>query len=196
MTRRAGNRIQWPPVPIYTGGGDRGETGLFGGGRVPKDDVRVEAYGAVDELNACLGLARTAGLPADLDSLVARLQNDLFVLGADLATPPDSTARGDRVVRLKEGAARGLEPEIDRLDAALPALKTFLLPGGSPAGAALHLARTVCRRAERRVVTLARKSEVSEEALVYLNRLSDLLFVMARSANARLGIAEAPWNPR
>jgi cob(I)alamin adenosyltransferase len=196
MTRRAESRIQWPAVPKYTGGGDRGETGLFGGGRVRKDDVRVEAYGAVDELNACLGLVRTKGLPEDLDSLVVRLQNDLFVLGADLATPPDSTARGDRVVRLKDGAARGLEPEIDRLDAALPPLKTFLLPGGSPAGAALHLARTVCRRAERRVVTLARSGAVSEEVLVYLNRLSDLLFVMARSANARLGIAEAPWNPR
>lgn len=183
-------------MPIYTGGGDRGETGLFGGGRVSKDDIRVEAYGAVDELNACLGLARTTGLPADLEALAARLQDELFVLGADLATPPDSTARGDRVVRLKEGSGRALEPEIDRLDGALPPLKTFILPGGSPQGAALHLARTVCRRAERRVVTLNRASTVSPEAIVYLNRLSDLLFVMARSANARAGIEEAPWNPR
>jgi len=183
-------------VPIYTGGGDRGETGLFGGGRVSKDDLRVEAYGAVDELNACLGLARTAGLPKDLDALAARLQDELFVLGADLATPLDTTARGDRVVRLREGAARSLEPEIDRLDSRLPALKTFILPGGSPAGAALHVARTVCRRAERRVVTLARREKVSEGAIVYLNRLSDLLFVMARSANAHAGIVEAPWNPR
>ncbi len=183
-------------MPIYTGGGDRGETGLFGGGRVSKDDLRVEAYGAVDELNACLGLARTAGLPKDLETLAARLQDDLFVLGADLATPLDTTARGDRVVRLRDGAAKALEPEIDRLDARLPPLKTFILPGGSPAGAALHVARTVCRRAERRVVTLARHEKVSEGAIVYLNRLSDLLFVMARSANAHAGITEAPWNPR
>lgn len=184
------------PVPIYTGGGDRGDTGLFGGGRVRKDDVRVEAYGAVDEMNAFLGFARAAGLPGDLDTLVARLQDETFVLGADLATPGDSTARGDRVVRLKAGAAKALEPEIDRLEAGLPPLKTFILPGGSPAGAALHLARTVCRRAERRLVTLARKGEVSPETIVYLNRLSDLLFVMARSANARAGVPEAPWNPR
>jgi cob(I)alamin adenosyltransferase len=183
-------------VPIYTGGGDRGETGLFGGGRVRKDDIRVEAYGAVDELNAWLGVARTASLPPDLDALLARIQGELFVLGADLATPPDSSARGSRVVRLPDGAARGLEPEIDRLDAALPPLRTFILPGGSQGGAALHAARTVCRRAERRVVTLAATSAVSAEAIVYLNRLSDLLFVMARSANARAGIGEAPWNPR
>jgi len=196
MTSMAGGRIQWLPVPIYTGGGDGGETGLFGGGRVSKDDIRVEAYGAVDELNAFLGLARTSGLPKDLDALVARLQDELFVLGADLATPADSTARGDRVVRLKEGAAQALEPEIDRLDALLPPLRTFILPGGSPAGAALHLARTVCRRAERRLVTLARKEKISPGAIVYLNRLSDLLFVMARSANAHAGIPEAPWNPR
>lgn len=183
-------------VPIYTGGGDRGETGLFGGGRVSKDDLRVEAYGAVDELNASLGLARATGLPGEIGALVARIQEELFVLGADLATPPDATVRADRVVRLKAGAAKALEPVIDRLDAALPPLRTFILPGGSPAGAALHLARTVCRRAERRVVTLARASGVSPEAIVYLNRLSDLLFVMARSANAQAGVPEAQWNPR
>ncbi len=184
------------PVPIYTGGGDRGETGLFGGGRVSKDDLRVEAYGAVDELNAFLGLVRATGLPGELDALIARIQDSLFVLGADLATPPDATVRADRVVRLEAGAAKALEPEIDRLDAVLPPLRTFILPGGSPAGAALHLARTVCRRAERRVVTLSRRSGVSPEAIVYLNRLSDLLFVIARSANAQAGIPEAPWSPR
>jgi len=183
-------------VPIYTGGGDRGETGLFGGGRVSKDDLRVEAYGAVDELNAALGCARATDLPGELKALLARIQEDLFVLGADLATPPDATVRADRIVRLKPGTASALEPEIDRLDAALPPLKTFILPGGSPAGAALHLARTVCRRAERRVVTLARKAGVSGESIVYLNRLSDLLFVMARSANAHAGVPEAPWNPK
>lgn len=181
---------------IYTGGGDRGETGLFGGGRVKKDDLRVEAYGAVDELNASLGLARTSGLPGDLDALLARIQDELFALGADLATPPDANVRADRVVRLKADAAKALEPEIDRLEATLPPLRTFILPGGSPGGAALHLARTVCRRAERRVVTLSQKGGVSAETIVYLNRLSDLLFVMARSANVRAGVAEAPWNPR
>jgi cob(I)alamin adenosyltransferase len=184
------------PVPIYTGGGDRGETGLFGGGRVRKDDLRVEAYGAVDELNASLGMAATLPLPGELAALLRRIQDELFVLGADLATPPDATARADRVVRLKAGAAKALEPEIDRLEAQLPPLRTFILPGGSPAGAALHLARTVCRRAERRVVTLAQGGEVSPEAIVYLNRLSDLLFVMARSANAGARAAETPWSPR
>jgi cob(I)alamin adenosyltransferase len=185
-----------PRVRIYTGGGDQGETGLFGAGRVPKDDPRVEAYGAVDELNAALGVARAAGLPGDLDPLAERLQKELFVLGADLATPLDSSARADRVVRLPEGAAAALEKEIDRLDASLPPLTTFLLPGGSAPGGALHLARTVCRRAERRLVGLARKGLVSKGALPYLNRLSDLLFVMARAANARAGRPETPWSPR
>jgi len=183
-------------VPIYTGGGDGGETGLFGGGRVSKDDTRVEAYGAVDELNASLGLARAAGLPPDLDALAARVQDQLFVLGADLATPPDSSARGNRVVRLEEGAAATLEPEIDRLEAELPPLRSFVLPGGSAGGAALHAARTVCRRAERRTVTLARREKISNGVIPFLNRVSDLLFVMARAANARAGIPEAPWNPQ
>jgi cob(I)alamin adenosyltransferase len=195
-TDKSAGRVQWRPVPIYTGGGDRGETGLFGGGRVSKDDLRVEAYGAVDELNAVLGLARTMPLPGEIDALLGRIQDSLFVLGADLATPPDATARADRVVRLDERAGHALEPEIDRLEAGLAPLRTFILPGGSPAGAALHLARTVCRRAERRAVSLARKEGISPGVIVYLNRLSDLLFVMARSANAHAGIPEAPWNPR
>ena len=180
---------------IYTRTGDDGETGLFGGGRVGKDDPRVEAYGAVDEVNACLGIARAAGLPDDLERIAARLQEELFVLGADLATPPDTKARAAKVVRLPEGAAAALEPEIDRCEEGLPPLTTFILPGGSPAGAALHLARTVCRRAERRLVTLARAETVSPAAVPYLNRLSDLLFVMARAANARAGKAEQPWLP-
>jgi cob(I)alamin adenosyltransferase len=180
-------------VRIYTRTGDSGETGLFGGGRVPKDTPRVEAYGAVDELNACVGVARAAGLPEDLDRLSARLQTELFVLGADLATPAEGSARPDRVVRLPAGAATALEAEIDRCEAELPPLQTFVLPGGSPAGAALHLARTVCRRAERRLVPLARAGQVSGTALPYLNRLSDLLFVMARLANARAGRTEQAW---
>ncbi|MGH7162746.1 MAG: cob(I)yrinic acid a,c-diamide adenosyltransferase [Planctomycetota bacterium] len=181
---------------IYTRGGDGGETGLFGGGRVPKDDPRVEAYGAVDELNALLGVARAAALPGDLEALAARLQDELFVVGADLATPASSAAREGRVVRLPAGAAGALEGEIDRLEAELAPLTTFILPGGSAAGAALHLARTVCRRAERRVTALARSGGVSSPVLPYLNRLSDLLFVMARAANARAGKPEQPWKAR
>lgn len=183
-------------MPIYTGGGDGGETGLFGGGRVPKDDVRVEAYGAVDELNAVLGAARAAGLPDEIDALAERLQEELFVLGADLATPPDTAAREEWVVRIEEAAVEALEAEIDRLDGQLPPLRNFILPGGCPAGAILHLARTVCRRAERRLVTLARTSRISDSAIPYLNRLSDLLFVMARSANTGSDHPEATWAPR
>jgi len=182
-------------VRIYTRTGDGGETGLFGGGRVPKDHPRVEAYGAVDELNAALGVARAAGLPGHLEPLAARIQEELFVLGADLATPPKSAARAGRVVRLREDAAAALEPEIDRCEAELPPLQTFVLPGGGPAGAALHLARTVCRRAERRVVGLVRAGEAGPAPLVYLNRLADLLFVMARLASKRAGHAETPWRP-
>lgn len=178
---------------IYTRTGDGGETGLFGGGRVPKDHPRVEAYGEVDELNAAIGCARAAGLPSDLDAVAARIQEELFALGADLATPLSGTARSERVVRIPEGAAGALEHEIDRFEAELPPLRSFILPGGSPAGAALHLARTVCRRAERRVVVLVRTGEAAPAPLAYLNRLSDLLFVMARLANARANRAEPPW---
>jgi cob(I)alamin adenosyltransferase len=178
-------------VRIYTRGGDSGETGLFGGGRVKKTDLRVEAYGAVDELNAVLGVARAAGLGA-LDSLANRIQNELFVLGADLATPLDANARQDRVVRLDPAATKALEGEIDALEEQLEPLQTFILPGGSPGGAALHLARTVCRRAERRASALS-KEEISAATLPYLNRLGDLLFVMARLANAAAGTPEPPW---
>jgi cob(I)alamin adenosyltransferase len=180
-------------VRIYTGGGDSGETGLFGGGRVSKDDLRVEAYGTIDELNAGLGAARAAGLPEDLDDLVERLQGRLFELGADLATPADAAA--SRVVRLGADAPGELEGEIDRLDAKLEPLTAFILPGGHPGGAELHRARTVCRRAERRVVSLARNQEISEGIVPYLNRLSDLLFVMARYANHAAGCPESKWKP-
>lgn len=183
-------------VKIYTRGGDGGQTGLFGGGRVRKDHARVEAYGSVDELNAALGAARAAGLPEDLDRLAEGIQGDLFVLGADLATPPDTAARSETIARLPEGAAAGLEGRIDACEEELEPLATFILPGGCPAGAALHLARTVCRRAERRLVALSGVETVSAEALPYLNRLSDLLFVMARLANARAGRSEKPWTPR
>jgi cob(I)alamin adenosyltransferase len=179
---------------IYTKSGDHGETGLFGGERVPKDHPRVAAYGAVDELNAALGLARALE-PRDFeDDLLQTIQRHLFTLGAELATPdPARLAKalggppvGDTEVTL-------LERAIDRVDADLPPLKTFILPGGAPKGAALHVARTVCRRAERSVVGLARATTLSPAVGIYLNRLSDLLFVLARSANARAGAGDVPW---
>jgi len=183
------------PLRIYTRTGDAGDTGLFGGGRVPKDHPRVEAYGAVDELNAALGVARAHDLPDDLDAVLLRVQQELFVLGSDLATPASGAARPDRVQRIPDAAAGALERDIDRCESELSPLTTFILPGGSSGGAALHFARTVCRRAERRVVGLLRAGESTPTPLVYLNRLSDLLFVMARLANARARRPETPWRP-
>jgi len=182
-------------VKIYTRTGDDGETGLFGGGRVAKDATRVEAYGAVDELNAALGIARAAGLAEPVDAVAARLQEELFVLGADLATPAQGRAREDAVVRIAADRVERLERDIDAAEEGLSPLDAFILPGGSPAGAALHLARTVCRRAERRTVELARSEPVSEHVVPYLNRLSDLLFVLARAANAADGRPETKWLP-
>jgi len=182
-------------VKIYTRTGDDGETGLFGGGRVAKDALRVDAYGAVDELNAALGLARAAGLPEPIEAVVGRVQEELFVLGADLATPAHGSARDDRVVRIAPDQVERLERDIDAAEEGLPPLDSFILPGGSPAGAALHLARTICRRAERRTVHLARSEPVSDSVVPYLNRLSDLLFVLARAANAADGRPEHKWIP-
>ena len=179
---------------IYTRTGDAGATRLADGRKVSKADLRVEAYGAVDETNACLGLARlhTAGADA-LDGSLARIQNELFDLGADLATPAKRGEADGQVLRVSEAQVARLESEIDALNAALPELKSFVLPGGTAAAAALHLARTVCRRAERAAVRLAEAGEaVSPAALKYLNRLSDLLFVAARHANDR-GAAEVFW---
>lgn len=180
-------------MKIYTKTGDDGDTGLFGGPRVRKDAPRIEAYGTVDELNAVLGLARAEGLPADVDGLLARIQNELFDLGAELATP-EPERLGD--LRLGPADIAGLEAAIDRHEADLAPLKTFILPGGTRAAASLHLARTVCRRAERRVVSLAADEPVSRHLVVYLNRLSDLLFVLARTANRAAGGADIPWSKR
>ena len=178
---------------IYTRAGDAGATRLANGRKVSKADPRVEAYGAVDEANACLGLARlhTAGTP--LDEILGRLQNELFDLGADLATPAKRGEREGEVLRMSQAQVARLEGEIDALNGVLPKLESFVLPGGTPAAAALHLARTVCRRAEREAVRLAEAGEaVSPTALKYLNRLSDFLFVAARVANDR-GAAEVFW---
>ena len=177
---------------IYTRTGDSGGTRLASGEQVSKSHLRVEAYGAVDETNACVGLARVHA-DGDFDALLARIQNELLDLGADLATPaaPDE-AEGSRLRILDSQVAR-LEADIDRLNDALPALQSFVLPGGTPAAAALHLARTVCRRAEREAVRLAEAGEqVSGPAMRYLNRLSDLLFVAARWANDQ-GRADVFW---
>ncbi len=181
-------------MKIYTRTGDQGETGLYGGGRVPKDDPRVDAYGELDEANAALGAARAASLEPDLDALAAEFQHALFDLGAELATPPGANPKAAaRVPRVDAEAVATLEREIDRLTAELPAQTHFILPGGHPSGAALHLARTVLRRAERRVVQLHRAQPIRPEMLQYVNRLSDLLFVMARAVNHRRGAPEIRW---
>lgn len=188
---------------IYTRTGDAGDTGLFGGQRVPKDHVRVEAYGDVDELNSLLGLC-CAHLEAERQvELVARLrriQADLFTVGANLATPtPEDGGRESSFIpRLPDGVVEGLEGWIDEGDAEVEPLKNFILPGGTAGAASLHLARTVCRRAERRAVSLAHEAHVDPLYVRYLNRLSDLLFTWARVANARAGGGDVPWvpNPR
>lgn len=179
-------------MKIYTKTGDMGSTGLFGGPRVSKDDDRIEAYGTVDELNAALGMARAAGLPPDIEALLSQIQSELFSIGAELATP-DPDAHQVRLIGLAHVGR--LEREIDAHEATLEPLRQFILPAGSATAASLHLARAICRRAERRVVTLVRRHEasVSEEVLVYLNRLGDLLFVLSRVANARGAIDEVKW---
>lgn len=180
-------------MKIYTRTGDSGETGLFGGQRVPKDSLRVHAYGTADECNAAVGLARASGIDPELDAMLAQVQNQLFVVGADLATPGESAS----IPRVSEADVAFLEQAIDDLEATLDPLRQFILPGGTPAAAQLHVARTVCRRAERWAVSLAQEEPVGPQVLVYLNRLSDLLFVAARAANARAGTPDVPWvSPR
>jgi cob(I)alamin adenosyltransferase len=180
-------------MKIYTKTGDNGTTGLWGGLRVAKDGLRLHAYGTVDECNSVLGIARASGLDARLDEIVAHIQGQLFVVGADLATPGEAA----NIPRVSAEDVVALEGFIDDLEAELEPLKAFILPGGSMAAAQLHLARTVCRRAERWVVGLAREEIINQHVAVYLNRLSDLLFVLARHANLTAGIADTPWhNPQ
>jgi cob(I)alamin adenosyltransferase len=178
-------------VKIYTKTGDGGETGLFDGARVSKADPRVDAYGEVDELNAWLGLVRAQAPGEDLETMIETMQRDLFALGASLADPRKRIAERVSKAALTGEAITRLERWIDTLDATLPPLRRFVLAGGSAAGAMLHVARTVCRRAERRVVSLG--DRVDPAAIVYLNRVSDLLFVMARAANQRAGAPEIEW---
>lgn len=170
---------------IYTRTGDGGTTGLANGQTVSKTDLRVAAYGDVDEANSCIGLARVHTAGTDLDEILGRIQNELFDLGADLATPARPDEAEGSVLRILDSQVARLESEIDGLNADLPPLTSFVLPGGAPAAAALHLARAVSRRAERSVVALSESGQtVSSPAQRYLNRLSDLLFVAARAANA------------
>ena len=183
---------------IYTRGGDQGETSLGGGSRVAKHDARVEAYGTVDEANAVIGLvrveiARAGADERDLDAALSRIQNDLFDLGADLCTPEDGR-RAEGALRIAASQVERLETEIDKINERLAPLGSFILPGGSPSAAQLHLARTVARRAERCVTELAQSETVNMEAVKYLNRLSDLLFVMSRAANND-GADDVLWVP-
>ncbi|MCL4848003.1 MAG: cob(I)yrinic acid a,c-diamide adenosyltransferase [Acidobacteria bacterium] len=179
-------------MKIYTRTGDRGETGLFDGTRVSKADLRVDAYGEVDELNAALGMVRAAGVDEEIDGLIAGLQRDLHALGARLADPEHRIASRVEKAALGEQAVARLEATIDRLETDLPPLRRFILAGGSQAGAALHLARTICRRAERRIVGLGPEA-VDADVITYVNRLSDLLFVLARTVNHRAGLPETEW---
>jgi len=175
---------------IYTRTGDKGETGLFGGGRVPKDSVRVEAYGSVDELNSVLGVVRSFVMDKELDSILHEVQNDLFVVGGDLAT----IKKDQKITRITAERVLELEAIIDKYEGELPPLKSFILPSGGAAGASLHFARAVTRRAERQIVRLARSEEISDQLIPYINRLSDLLFVLARIANRRDGKSEVEWH--
>ncbi len=177
---------------IYTRTGDRGETGLLGGSRTAKDSPRVQAYGDVDELNSVLGIARLYLKDKELDSLLEGLQRNLFIAGADLAGP---LGNAPDVPRITKNHVVQMEKTIDRYQEELSPLKVFILPGGGQAGAVLHFARSVARRAERSVVTLSKVEKVNENLLPYINRLSDLLFVMARVANRREGNIEAEWHP-
>lgn len=179
---------------IYTRTGDKGETGLVGGARVSKDSLRVDAYGSVDELNSVLGITRAFLKDRELDALLAELQKDLFVVGADLASTGDHKQRD--VPRITAEKIASMEKTIDKFEAELSPLKAFILPGGGVAGSLLHNARTVARRAERRIVTLSKAEAMNEQMVPYMNRLSDLLFVVARVANHRENKRDIEWHSR
>jgi len=188
-----GTPKQTSRMKIYTRTGDRGDTSLFGGQRVPKDALRIEAYGTVDELNSILGIVRSDNRDPDIERILTHIQNQLFDLGADLATPRSLELKAIRRIEAKDSQL--LERTIDALEANLKRLKTFILPGGSPVAARLHFARTVCRRAERSVVRLSRNEDIGDGVTTYLNRLSDLLFVLARHANYVANVPEMKWKP-
>jgi cob(I)alamin adenosyltransferase len=176
---------------IYTRGGDAGETSLGDGSRVSKLDGRIEAFGTVDELNAAIGVVLAGNMPETLRRVLTRVQNELFDVGADLSVPAEIEGR----LRVEQSMVDRLEEECDRLNAELPELRSFVLPGGTEASARLHVARTICRRAERDALRAAGDTELGPLVVVYLNRLSDLLFILARAANALAGTAEPLWKP-
>jgi cob(I)alamin adenosyltransferase len=180
-------------MKIYTRTGDDGTTGLFGGPRVSKNHQRIVAYGTIDELNACLGLCRAENPSEPADTTLAHIQSDLFAIGAELASPDPQTKQ---TATLTGDDVAHLEQRIDQFEAGLEPLRTFILPGGTREASCLHLARCVCRRAERELVTLAAQEPVRGEVLRYVNRVSDLLFVLAREANRHAGVADVPWKPR
>lgn len=180
---------------IYTRTGDDGSTALGTRKRVPKDSPRVRAYGAIDEVNSLIGLALASGLSARLAETLPAIQNDLFHLGSELSFPPDE-GKEFKIPHIEERHVAALEALIDELNEQVGPLENFILPGGAPGAAALQVARAVCRRAERRLVTLARQDEVRAEAMAYVNRLSDLLFVMGRYENKQRGVDEPLWNSR
>jgi cob(I)alamin adenosyltransferase len=185
---KAGRVRKVGKMKIYTKTGDKGETGLFDGTRVPKEDIRVEAYGTVDELNSLLGLLRCEALDQKTDLKVLQIQRDLFELGSDLATPGGTRTKGFLEPRIKE-----MELWMDEVMEGLPKMKSFILPGGTREAALFHLARTIARRAERLAWAAKRNNKIPNRILIYLNRLSDLFFVLARLANARVGKKDIPW---
>ena len=176
---------------MYTRTGDKGETGLFSGERLPKNSLRIEAYGTVDELSSWIGYTRSSVDDSEVNAILERIQQDLFLVGAELATHPKKSS--PRKGQITEAMVKRLEGEIDRLDAELPALSTFIVPAGTQTASALHVARTIARRAERRTVTVTQNEKLNPELVPYLNRVSSLLFVLARIANKRAGVEEKRW---
>ncbi len=179
-------------MKIYTKTGDKGETSLFGGQRVPKDNLRIEAYGTVDELNAYLGQAVASSISEEVKTVLYKIQNQLFAVGSDLATPHDKNIKKD-IPRVNQEMIDKLESLIDSFDSKLPELRNFILPGGNSAASSLHIARTICRKIERRIVTLSKEENIGEYILKYLNRLSDLLFILARFENQESNTPDVIW---
>lgn len=180
-------------MKIYTKGGDKGETGLFGGERVSKDSLRIDSYGTIDELNSFIGLAIIEVKDGDIKKLLSRIQNQLFTLGSDLATPDTERNKKFNVPRVKEDLVLELEKEIDMFESRNDEIRFFILPGGTKGSTLLHICRTICRRAERNVVSLSKTEEINTNIIIYLNRLSDLFFVLGRYENKINGVEDIKW---